>query len=80
MVRYLYDHCHFNQPSGSPDGIDRMRTGCGARSLNARELDDVIADIVGPAGDERDELASSSANNARDGFLEMRQIAGHRPT
>jgi hypothetical protein len=31
------------------------------------ELDDVVADIVRPAGDETDEPPPSSANNAREG-------------
>ena len=41
------------------------------------ELDDVVADIVGPAGDEADEPPPVVGKQRPRGFLEAGEIAGH---
>src|SRR4051812_2682413 len=41
------------------------------------ELDDVVADIVGPAGDETDEAPPVVGEQSARGLLEAGEVAGH---
>src|SRR5919201_4382681 len=57
--------------------VRRRRSGLWLGAIAEGELDDVVADIVGPAGDQSDESPPVIGEQRPRGFLETCEIAGH---
>src|SRR4051812_4858500 len=78
-VEDVTDHCRAPERwrargfENSARGRSRLWLGAIAEG----ELDDVIADIVGPAGDETDESPPVIGEQCPRGLLEACKIAGH---
>src|SRR3984893_12777977 len=66
------------EPSGFSSTVAGRSRRSGFDAIAEGELDDVVADIFGPAGDETGKPPPVVREQGPRGFFEARQIAGHR--
>src|ERR1700680_2406067 len=66
------------EPTGFSSTVARRSRRSGFDAIAEGGLDDVVADIFGPAGDETGKPPPVVREQGPRGFFEARQIAGHR--